>query len=257
MASGYVFDVTTPDFETKVLRKSVEVPILLDFWAEWCGPCRTLGPTLEKVAEEYGGAFLVGKVDTEREADLAYAFQVRGIPFCVLMVKGRPVDAFTGALAEKELRLFLGHNGVQPKAGKPKDEDKPAAPSGPVADLRAARLALVQKEFAQAEAALARIPDEDDASGERDRVRAGMAWLRDELPPAPRPAARDQLLAARERFFARDLNGAMECLLQSVGADKSYADGLARRAMLVCFSVAGEDSELTESFRRRLATMLY
>src|SRR5688572_5799758 len=101
MVSPHVFEVTADTFPTEVLERSRTVPVLLDFWAEWCGPCKTLTPILEQAARDYGGAFVLGKVDTEREQELAYAFQVQSIPFVVLMKGRKPVDAFAGAVGDK------------------------------------------------------------------------------------------------------------------------------------------------------------
>src|SRR6266550_4697819 len=122
--SEWTIDVNEENFEAEVLERSTEVPVVVDFWAEWCGPCKVLGPVLEKLAGEYRGAFALGKVDTEQEPELAAAFQVQSIPFCILIHRGRPVDAFTGARTEADVRRFLQRHGVQPRA----EEGKPPPP---------------------------------------------------------------------------------------------------------------------------------
>src|SRR5690606_29355705 len=120
----HAFDATTAGFETDVLQKSLEVPVLVDFWAEWCGPCKTLGPVLEKIAAEFNGAFLLAKVDTEQEPQIAGAFQIRSIPTVYLVKGGQLVDGFQGAVTEGQVREFLRHHGIEP--GEPVDDDAPA-----------------------------------------------------------------------------------------------------------------------------------
>ncbi|MCB1138858.1 MAG: thioredoxin, partial [Leptospiraceae bacterium] len=95
-------------FQTEVIQKSSSAPVLVDFWAPWCGPCRMLGPILEKLEQEAAGAWHLVKVNTDEEPGLAGQFNVSGIPHCVLFSNGQPVDQFTGALPEHMLREFLG-----------------------------------------------------------------------------------------------------------------------------------------------------
>ena len=113
----HVVDITTDTFETEVLQKSMQTPVLVDFWATWCGPCKSLTPILEKLAGEYGGAFVLAKVDVDREQQIAAAFQIRSVPTVFLLVGGQPVDAFQGALPEGQLRQFLQQHGIEPQAG--------------------------------------------------------------------------------------------------------------------------------------------
>src|SRR5688572_3127442 len=121
-----VFDATTAGFQAEVLDKSLETPVLVDFWATWCGPCKTLGPILEKLAADYHGAFRLAKVDVDKEQQLAAYFQIRSVPTVMLVKDGQLVDGFPGALPEGQLREFLSHHGIVPnEAPAPAEEVAP------------------------------------------------------------------------------------------------------------------------------------
>ena len=102
-----MLDVTVQNFETEVIEASMTTPVLVDFWAPWCGPCKSLGPVLERLETEYGGRFKLVKINSDDEQQLSSAFGIRSIPTCVLMLGGRPVDGFMGAQPEGKLREFL------------------------------------------------------------------------------------------------------------------------------------------------------
>lgn len=102
-----MIDVTSLTFETEIVEASMHTPVLIDFWAPWCGPCKVIGPILEKLESEYAGRFILAKVDSDQEQEIAGAFGIRSIPTCILMVAGKPVDGFQGALPEGQLKAFL------------------------------------------------------------------------------------------------------------------------------------------------------
>ena len=102
-----MIDVTVENFETEVIAASMTTPVLVDFWAPWCAPCKTLGPILEKLETAYEGRFKLVKIDSDQEQQLAGAFGIRSIPTCILLINGQPVDGFQGALPEGQVREFL------------------------------------------------------------------------------------------------------------------------------------------------------
>ena len=149
-----MIDITTENFETEVVQASMSVPVLVDFWAPWCGPCKALGPILEKLETDYAGRFVLAKINSDEQQELAGAFGIRSIPTCVLMIGGKPADGFMGALPEGKLREFLDkHLGAEGQA--PADMDEPEMPdpleSGDVAGALARMAEAVAAEPANDE----------------------------------------------------------------------------------------------------------
>ena len=282
----YVFDATTADFQKDVLEKSLETPVLVDFWATWCGPCKTLGPLLEKLASDYNGAFLLAKVDVDREQQLAAYFQIRSVPTVMLVKGGQLVDGFPGALPEGQLREFLTHHGVVPAeaANEPAEELPPPVrdPLEVVADLRAAIVAEPDKDELKLDLALAlaRIGESDEAGrlldalpanlatddrAQRTRASLGFATL---LKDAPAPSALLQRIEADPRdlrarhllgahhLVAGDAQAALEQFIEMLRLDRNFEEGLPRKALIDAFNVI-EDADLVGTYRRKMSSLLF
>ncbi len=280
--SALSFDVTDADFETAVIERSMQVPVLLDCWAPWCGPCKSLKPVLEKLVQAYGGQFVLAKLNSDECPGVAQALQLRSIPHVFLIKGGQLVDQFTGALPEGQVRAFLDKH-VKPQVS-PVDELREQAASAPDGALAEAllRQALamqpghVEATLDLAERVIAR-GALDDAQALLDRVAEGSrndrhAALakRIELArnkPQGDPAALATRIAANAKDFeARfalaaiqvyegDFNAAFDQLLEVVLRDKADWREKARAQLVEWFGVCG-DAEAVSRGRRYLGMYL-
>jgi len=279
-----VFTVTDATFMTEVIERSKSVPVLVDFWADWCEPCKALGPILEGLAEEYDGAFLLAKADTEQAAQVAAALRIQSIPAVYMFVDGQPVDAFTGALPESEIRAFLGRHCQAPadelaqtgdllaqEGGEDAERaflDALAAdPKQPAALLGLARLLACRGEIDGARDRLEAIGLNAPESRAAKRLQDALdfwalgAGMDDTLPDLeagdPSPEIDARLLEAARLGRARSFNEAITVLYETVAEDREYRNEMARRAMLSLFGYVGEESDVTRGWQRRLANLLY
>jgi putative thioredoxin len=281
----HVFNATTDTFETEVLQKSMTTPVLVDFWATWCGPCKTLGPILEKLAGEYNGAFELAKVDVDAEQQIAAAFQIRSVPTVFLIRDGQIVDGFPGALPEGQLRAFLKQHGVEPAEAAANDEPEaltPLSPAEQVAALRQAIAAEPDRDELKLDLALALLATGDAAEAEalldalpanlatderalKARARLGFAALLKDAPPAQAleaALARDEndlrarYLLGVHKLVAGDAEGALEQFIELLRRDRTWEDGLARKALIDAFRVI-EDQDLVGKYRRRMSSLLF
>ncbi|MEF2148194.1 thioredoxin [Aquilutibacter rugosus] len=281
----HVFDVTEAAFETEVLQASLQTPILLDFWAEWCGPCKSLGPALEQLAAEFNGAFRLAKVDVEANQQLAAMFGIQSIPTVVLVKDGQLADGFAGALPPAQVREFLAKHDIEPTV--PADEPEPATDSEPAADpqevLTAAREAvtaepanderkldlaialLMTGNAEEARPLLTHLPANLATDARAQRAQSHLVLL-DSLP-ANRSVA--ELLNAAANGEPQDLHAAavaqllhgepetgLELLIDLLRTHRSYQDDLARRTLINAFRIL-PDTELVARYRRKMSSLLF
>jgi len=284
-ATPHAFDVDKQNFEADVLQASLDTPILVDFWATWCEPCKTLGPMLEKLAAEYNGAFRLGKVDVDAQQELAGMFGIRSIPTVMLVKDGQPLDGFTGALPEGQLREFLSRH-VQPLEAPPVDAaiddavlETPEQSINRVQQAIAAEpdrsdlkldLAMALMRAGQASAAaaeLAALPANlaTDARAVRLHHQLDLARALEGAPP--RDELQQRILADGNDWAARDLLG-VRLLLEgdaAAGLDqfltimqhaRDWNDGQAKKRLLAAFATL-DDADLVGRYRRRMASLLF
>ncbi len=278
----HVFEATTATFEAEVLQKSLQTPVLVDFWATWCEPCKTLGPILEKLAAEYNGAFQLAKVDVDKEQQIAAAFQIRSVPTVFLVKGGQLVDGFPGALPEGQLREFLAQHGIAPAEAVAEVEPAPLDPQAQVDVLRAEIAAEPDKEELKLDLALAllqigaaaeartlidALPANlaTDDRAVRARARLDFAGALEGAPAADALDARiqangDDLQARHLRGVQLLLDGqdeaALEQFLALLERDPKFNDGLPRKLLVDAFKVI-DDAALVSRFRRRMSALVF
>ena len=282
--SQFSFDVSIEEFEAKVIQASLQVPVVIDFWAPWCGPCQTLKPMLEKLAEEYAGRFLLAKVNSDENPELSQHFGVRSIPSVKVLYQGQLVDEFNGALPEGQIRAFLDRFALPDAGGNLREEAAALVAAGQL-DEALAKLSEASREKPgdegirldaievlmqlgrNDEAGQLLAADYTQAADRANALRARLALaagaadtagLEAKLAANPDDHATRLELArayAGQNRFREALDNALEVVVR----DRFFDEGAGRKALLQIFEALGgseQYDDLVREFRRKLSAAL-
>lgn len=284
--SPFIVTATAETFDTDVLDASYQRPVLVDFWADWCAPCRMLMPILAKLADAYGGRFLLAKVNTDEERELAAQFGIRSLPTVQLFKNGQPVDQFMGALPESQVKEFLDRHlpresnkllaraeallrgGDLAGAAKQIEQARAKDPANARIQLAEARIKAASGDVSAAQGLLDRLPLEllQDPEAAAVRAQVAFAGALTDAPPETQLAARLQsnprdsdarYRLAAYRVAEGDFEGALDQLLELLKKDRAYGEDAARKGMVMIFDLLGGDSELVTRYRAKMLSALY
>ncbi|MFO7592744.1 MAG: thioredoxin [Pseudomonadota bacterium] len=284
--TSYSFDVSVETFEQYVINNSVHVPVLVDFWAPWCGPCKTLMPMLSKLAEEYNGQFLLAKVNIDEQQELAMQFGVRSVPTVKVFRHGQSVDEFTGALPESQLRRFIDQHvekesdqrlpaimeqftqGDQTTALEQLRELREVEPSDQGLLETELEMLVTMERLDEAQELIRSLPANLQQEPSIQAIFSTLQ-LKHAAANAPSREALQQRLEqnpndsearyqlAVQLTTAGDYEAALECFLELLRRDRNYGDDAARKGMLMVFDQLGPDDKRVSHYRRQMFTILH
>lgn len=284
--SPFIHNVTAEDFQSLVIENSFKQPVLVDFWADWCNPCQALMPILGKLAEEYQGTFILAKVNSDEQRELAAQAGVRSLPTVKLFIDGKIVNEFMGALPEAEVRKFLDpyiqsetdhvvNNAMQAyKEGREQDAlhmlNTALAndPENASLKISIAKLVANQEDFESATTLINTLNDEEKGKPEVKEIMAKMK-LANQLKDAGDPKELkqrivdnpDDLDALQQMSSFHMASGnyeeALHMLLKIMQQDRSFNDDAGRKGLIDIFELLGNDNPLVKAYRRKMFTVLY
>lgn len=283
--SPYIIEITPENFHAVIVEGSASVPVLVDFWADWCQPCQTLMPILANLAEQYQGRFILAKVNTEEHQELAGQLGIRSLPTVKLFIDGQPVDEFMGALPESDVRAFLDkhipavHNSAIDIAQKHMmqgdadtalsilNDAKQATPDDINLDIALAQALTANKQTTEAAAILEALPADakemeavkvlqnhlhfDALSSEGDSSEILLQRLADN------PNDSEAMLQLAGNYMAdQEPEKALELLLTLMKTDREYQDGAAQKNMIMIFELLG-NHPLVKQYRNKMLNLIY
>lgn len=284
--SAYIHNVTAEDFQSLVIENSFKQPVLVDFWADWCNPCQMLMPVLAKLAEEYKGAFILAKVNSDEQGELAAQAGVRSLPTVKLFVNGQIVDEFMGALPESEVRKFLDRhvqsesaniiNDAMTAYGEGREREALEMlnnalandPQNSTLKINIAKLVANQGDYESASALLDTLSD-DDKNEPEVKALSTQIKLAHQLKDVGDPAELEQKIKdnpddldslyqlSNVHIASGNYETAIEMLLTIMQKDRSFNEDTGRKGLIDIFDMLGNDNPLVQKYRRKMFTLLH